>query len=84
MSQFGLILYFTELHSDNLTVTIGLGNKRYLLWADAISLAQKISDVYLPKNIVNVNFIIIEDNIRVNKVETQRYAPDLMYDNENL
>ena len=76
MHHFGLILYFAELHKDNQTITLGIGNKQHLLWADALSLAQKVSDIYLPENIVRVNFVLIEDHVRVNKVETKRYAPN--------
>ena len=49
ISNFGLILYFVEIHQDNKTATVGVGNKQHLLSADAISIAQQVTDLYLPK-----------------------------------
>ena len=41
MSNFGLILYFVELHEGEESATIGVGNKQHLLWADALSMPNK-------------------------------------------
>ena len=83
-SNFGLILYFVEIHQDNKTATVGVGNKQHLLWADAISIAQQVTDLYLPKKISKINFVAIEDHIRVNKIETHRYIPNNLLGDASL
>lgn len=72
METAGLFLIAADYERGSSNVTLVISNSDFVSWADAIALALSLADAHLPSRFKSITFMLQENNMIVNSIETAR------------
>lgn len=72
MESAGLFLIEADYDRGSSNVTLVISNRDFVSWADAVALALSLADAHLPSRFRSITFLLQENNMIVNSIETGR------------
>ena len=77
VERSGLLLLEATIEDNSHTAVLVIGNRDYVIWADAVAKMSVLADLHLPASVNSFRFIIEEEGHRVQSLQMRR--PSLTY-----